>query len=159
MKNSYKFLLVLLVCLLLVTGCKKKKQEEETPTPNPIPVSDYKETYPEIASYSEYMLRLNYFAADAYTKGFCTEEHLYADDKNQCELSLTDMKAFLSDLDLTILEQYKGKKCNPDKTKAFIYMDEAKAGNMKFDDMVDGDCINLSEELPPKSPSGQNTEE
>ena len=145
MKKSYKYLLILLVCLLLVTGCK--------------PVSDFKETYPEITNYSEYMQRLNYFAADAYTKGFCTEEHLFELDKNQCELSLADMKKFLSDLDLTILESYKGKKCNPEKVKSFIYMDAAKEGNMRFDDVFDGDCMNLAEELPPKTQNDKKTEE
>ena len=159
MKKSYKYLLILLICLLLVTGCKKKKQEDPTPQPDPTPVSDYKETYPEITNYSEYMQRLNYFAADAYTKGFCTEEHLFELDKNQCELSLADMKKFLSDLDLTILESYKGKKCNPEKVKSFIYMDAAKEGNMRFDVVVDGDCMNLAEELPPKTPNDKKTEE
>lgn len=51
MKNKIAIMLIVMFCLILLSGCGKKEESKELPKIEPFRISDIKEKYPELYDY------------------------------------------------------------------------------------------------------------
>lgn len=148
MKLSYKLLLIFMITLLVLSGCKKKENKEDPVINDPVEFEEIiDESYSPINTMGEYSYRLNYFAEIAFNKKLCTKE--YINEMNNCVLTLNNLKKLLPQYDLSILDSFNGNKCDGDKVSAFINMDNSSEGDLSVSIMIDDKCIPF--------PSKQNT--
>lgn len=134
-------IIFLLFGFIILAGCNNSNNSLENK--DEIDIKDMLiERYPIITDASEYRGLLSYFGTTAYDRGLCTGERVSTlNNVDYCTITLEELKKELTNMDISILESYKGIKCRSDIVGVIIDLNNSSKEGVDVGLTLDYECL------------------